>query len=67
MVKYLPIESEFASSEEEEAYDAWLRATVEKALQSDEPLIPHEEAMRQMSEIIARHEQKKRLMDRRRA
>lgn len=67
MVKYSPIESEFASSEEEVAYDAWLKATVEAALASDEPLIPHEDVMRQMSEIIAGHEQKKRRLDRRRA
>jgi hypothetical protein len=67
MVKYSPIESEFASSDEEAAYDAWLKATVESALQSDEPLVPHDEAMRQMSEIIAGHEQKKRRLDRRRA
>ncbi|MDM7964761.1 MULTISPECIES: type II toxin-antitoxin system RelB family antitoxin [Blastomonas] len=67
MVKYSPIESEFASSEEEAAYDAWLKATVEAALSSDEPLIPHEDVMRQMSEIIAGHEQKKRRLDRRRA
>lgn len=67
MVKYSPIESEFTSSEEEAAYDAWLRATVEAAIKSDEPLVPHDEAMRQMSEIIATHEQKKRRLDRRRA
>ena len=67
MVKYSPIESEFASSEEEAAYEAWFQATVEQALQSNEPLIPHEEVMRQMSEIIAAHEQKKRRLDRRRA
>jgi hypothetical protein len=52
MVKYSPIESEFASSEEEEAYDAWFRAKVERALQSTGPFIPHEEVMRQAHEII---------------
>ena len=56
MVKYSPIESEFASSEEEEAYDAWFRAKVERALQSTGPFIPHEEVMRQMREIISKHE-----------
>ena len=45
MVKYSPIESEFASSEEEAAYDAWFRAKVERALQSTAPRIPHEEVM----------------------
>lgn len=52
MVKYSPIESEFASSEEEEAYNAWFRAKVERALQSTGPFIPHEEVMRQAHEII---------------
>ncbi|WP_116969350.1 stability determinant [Blastomonas sp. UPD001] len=56
MVKYSPIESEFASSEEEEAYDAWFRAKVERALQSTGPFIPHEEVMRQMREIISKYE-----------
>jgi hypothetical protein len=45
MVKYSPIESEFASSEEEAAYDAWFRAKVERSLRSTAPRIPHEERM----------------------
>jgi hypothetical protein len=56
MVKYSPIESEFASSEEEAAYDASLRATVESALQSTGPLIPHEEVMARVHKIIEKAE-----------
>jgi len=58
MVNYSPIESEFGSSEEEAAYDAWFRAPVARALQREKPHVPHEEVMRQMSEIIAKHEHK---------
>ena len=32
-----PIESEFATDEEVEAYDAWFRAKVEKAMTSTAP------------------------------
>lgn len=45
MTKLSPIESEFASTEEAEAYDAWFRAKVQAALDSKEPGIPHDEAM----------------------
>ncbi|KQS04593.1 stability determinant [Sphingomonas sp. Leaf357] len=52
MAKLSPIESEFASTEEAEAYDAWFRAKVQAALDSDEPGIPHEEVMAEMRQII---------------
>ncbi|ESZ85464.1 MAG: stability determinant [Sphingomonadales bacterium RIFCSPHIGHO2_01_FULL_65_20] len=58
MVKYSPIESEFASSEEEEAYDAWFRAKVERALQSTAPRVPHEEVMASADKIIAKARQR---------
>lgn len=58
MVKYSPIESEFASSEEEEAYDAWFRAKVERALQSTAPRVPHEEVMASADNIIAKARQR---------
>jgi len=45
MSKLSPIESEFASTEEAEAYDAWFRAKVQAAIDSKEPGIPHDEAM----------------------
>lgn len=45
MTKLTPIESEFASTEEAEAYDVWFRAKVQSALDSNDALVPHDEAM----------------------
>ncbi|MCG6119830.1 MAG: stability determinant [Blastomonas sp.] len=56
MVKYSPIESEFASSEEEAAYDAWLKAKVERSLASDKPRHAHADVMKQVREIIEKYE-----------
>ena len=56
MTKLSPIESEFATSEDAEAHDAWFRAKVEKAMASREPGIPHEEVMAEMRAIIERHQ-----------
>lgn len=53
MAKLPPIESEFASTEEAEAYDVWFRAKVQAALDSDKPKIPHDEAMAQVRAAIA--------------
>ena len=52
MPKLSPIESEFDSTEEAEAYDRWFRAKVERALASTEPGIPHDEVMREIWELI---------------
>ena len=54
MNKYSPLISEFSSAEEEEAYEAWLRAKVQKALDSDKPTIPHEEAMKRVRATLER-------------
>ncbi|WP_416463535.1 stability determinant [Sphingomonas sp. VDB2] len=54
MTKLTPIESEFATTEDAEAYDAWFRAEVEAAMASNEPDIPHDEAMARMQAIIDR-------------
>lgn len=54
MAKLDPIVSEFATTEEAEAYDAWLRAKVEKAMASTRPRIPHEKVMAEMQAIIDR-------------
>lgn len=44
-----PIESEFATTDEADAYDIWFRSKVEKSLQlADEPnavRVPHDEVM----------------------
>lgn len=49
-----PIESEFATSEDAAAYDAWFRAKVERAMASEEPSIPHDIVMAEMQAIIER-------------
>ncbi|MCI4588736.1 stability determinant [Sphingobium sp. BYY-5] len=54
MTKLTPIESEFATTQEAEAYDAWFRTEVEAAMASDEPDIPHDEAMARMQAILDR-------------
>jgi len=55
MVKTSPIESEFGPTEDREAYDAWFRAKVEKAMTSTEPGIPHDQVMAMMQEIVEKH------------
>lgn len=54
MTKLTPIESEFATTEEAEAYDAWFRAEVEASLADPRPRIPHDPVMAQMQAIIDR-------------
>lgn len=58
MTKLSPIVSEFATTEEAEAYDVWFRAKVEKAMASTEPGVPHEQVMAEMRAIIERHQKK---------
>lgn len=50
-----PIESEFATSEDAAAHDAWFRAKVERAMASTQPGIPHDEVMAMARKIIDRH------------
>jgi hypothetical protein len=57
MAKLSPIVSEFASTEEEEAYDAWFRARIGARLADNAPGIPHEEVMARMQAIIDRRAQ----------
>jgi hypothetical protein len=47
-----PLESEFATTEEAEAYDRWFRARVEAALASTGAKIPHNEAMAKVRTLI---------------
>lgn len=53
MDTFSPIESEFASAEEAEAYDRWFRAEVEAALAEPGPRIPHDQVMAEMRARIA--------------
>jgi hypothetical protein len=55
MTKLTPIESEFATTQEAEAHDAWVRAKVEKAMASTEPGIPHDQVMAEMQAIIDKY------------
>ena len=48
MAKLSPIESEFDSTEEAEAYDVWFRAKVEASLADPRPSIPHDMAMAEL-------------------
>lgn len=54
MTEFTPIESEFATSEDAAAHDAWFRAKVERAMASKEPRIPHDQVMAEMWAIIER-------------
>lgn len=54
MTRFSPIESEFASSDEAMAYDAWFRAKVQKALDSNAPSVPHDTVMAEMRSIVER-------------
>lgn len=55
MTKYDPIVSEFASSEDEAAYDAWFRAKVERAMASKGKGMPHDQVMARMQAIIDKY------------
>ena len=52
MTKLSPIESEFATTEEAEAYDLWFRAKVQESLDDPSPGIPHDEVMAEMRALI---------------
>ena len=47
-----PAESEFGSTAEAEAYEAWFRTKVREALDDPRPGIPHEQVMAEMQAII---------------
>jgi len=55
MTKLSPIESEFATTEDAEAHDAWVRAKVAKALASMKPRIPHDEVMAKARAVLDRY------------
>lgn len=55
MTKLTPIESEFATIEDAEAHDAWVRAKVERALASTKPRIPYDEVMAKAQAVLDRY------------
>jgi hypothetical protein len=50
-----PIQSEFATSGDAAAHDAWFRAKVEQAMASTDTKIPHDQVMAEARRIIDRH------------
>ncbi len=58
MNKLTPIESEFDTSEEAAAHDAWVRAKVEKAMASTKPGVPHDQVMAMARAVIEKHKSK---------
>ncbi len=60
MGKLSPIESEFGSTEEAEAYEQWFRANVEASLADPRPLASHAEVMAELDDIIDRAERRSR-------
>lgn len=52
MAKLSPIESEFATTEEAAAYDAWFRRKVEASLAEERPPLPHDQVMAEMRALI---------------
>lgn len=58
MAKLSPIESEFETTEQAEAYDAWFRAKVQAALDDPRPGIPHDQVMAEMRALIERKRQR---------
>ena len=52
MAELSPLVSEFATTEEAEAYDRWLRAKVRASLADPRPSVPHDEAMARVRATI---------------
>ncbi len=52
MPELSPIESEFATTEEAEAYDRWFRAKIEARMKSTDPGMPHDEVMAEIREML---------------
>jgi hypothetical protein len=53
--------SEFETTEEAEAYDAWFRAKVQASIDDPRPRIPHDDVMAKLDAIIAEAERKAKL------
>jgi hypothetical protein len=53
-----PIEAEFASTEEAEAYDVWFRAKVERSLADARSPVPHDEAYAAVKAVVEANRRK---------
>lgn len=60
MTALSPIESQFATTDEAEAHDRWMRAKVQASLTDPRPGIPHAMVMAGIEAIIAKAEQQQR-------
>lgn len=58
MADLTPIESEFATSEDAAAYDAWFRAKVTRAMASTRPTVPQDQVMAAAQAAIDKHKQR---------
>ena len=52
MGKLSPIESEFDSTEDRDAYERWFQAKVKASLADHRPALPHAELMAELDDII---------------
>ncbi|WP_238944696.1 type II toxin-antitoxin system RelB family antitoxin [Allofranklinella schreckenbergeri] len=51
--------SEFETQEQANRYTSWFRARVQEAIDSETPLIPHDQVMAEMWAVIEQHSPKK--------
>lgn len=54
MARLDPIVSKFATTEEAEAHDAWVRRKVQGSLADPRPPVPHDEAVARIDAVLAR-------------
>ena len=55
-----PIESEFTTADEAQAYERWFRAQVQASLDDPRPSVPHDQVMAELDQVIAEAERQKR-------
>ena len=55
-----PIESEFATVDDAQAYELWFLAQVHASLDDPRPSAPHDEVMAEMDQIIVEAERQQR-------
>jgi len=58
MAKLSPIESEFDSTEDAEAYERWFRAKVKASLADLRPSLPHATVMAELDDLIDQAERR---------
>lgn len=57
---HYPIDPEYATVDDEAAYDRWFREQVQAALDDPRPGIPHDQVMAEIRDLIAAKKQKTR-------